>query len=231
MPETMKTRIAQIFLFILMNPLCQAQKLPEGYILQYQQNFNDTKSLADFRVANPESWGIYKAGVNFYLQFARLPGHNLQPKLPQNIAVLNNHIFGDFVLEADVMPVPDTFGLGEICLFLGLKDQSKYYYIQLANRCDSLLHGIYVVKNSSAKRLTPADAQPVTWKEGKWLKIRLERNIVKRTIVLYAGDMKQPILQAKDYELVMGSVGFGSFAGAGQIDNIRIWAPTVISEE
>lgn len=231
MPIIMKKYITLFILSILLVPSGISQKLPGGYILQYQQSFNDTKSLADFRVGNPEIWGIHKSGSNFYLQFAGTPGAAVRPLFPQNMAVLNKRIFGDFILEADVMPQVDTLGFGEICLFLGIKDQSRYYCIQLASRCDSLTHGIYVVKDSTLKKLTPSDAMPVVWKEDKWHKVRLVRDIVTRTILIYVGDMEKPLLQTKDYGLVMGSVGFGSFSGAGQIDNIRIWAPTVIREE
>jgi hypothetical protein len=231
MPVFMKKYITFIFLSIILVPAGISQKLPGGYILQYQQSFSDTKSLSDFRVGNPEIWGIHKSGSNFYLQFAGTLGVAVRPLFPQNMAVLNNRIFGDFILEADVMPQFDTLGFGEICLFLGIKDQSRYYYIQLASRCDSLTHGIYVVKDSTLKKLTPSDALPVLWKENKWQKVRLVRDIVTRTILVYVGDMEKPLLQTKDFALVMGSVGFGSFSGAGQIDNVRIWAPTVISEE
>ncbi len=227
----MKKYIPFIILSIIIVPSSLAQKFPGGYILQYQQTFNDTKSLADFRVGNPELWGIHKTGSNFYLQFEGPAGSGVRTSLPQNLAILNKRIFGDFVLEADVMPRLDTLDFGEICLFLGIRDQNRYYCIQLASRCDSLTHGIYMVKDSIMKKLTPSDVLPVTWKKDKWLKVRLERDIVKRTILVYAGDMDKPLLQAKDFELIMGSIGFGSFAGAGQIDNIRIWAPTVISEE
>lgn len=231
MPFIMKKYITFIVLFLILVPAGLAQKLPGGYILQYQQLFNDTKSLADFRVGNPELWGIHKSGSNFYLQFAGTRGSGVRPIFPLNMAVLSNRIFGDFILEADVMPQIDTLGFGEICLFLGIRDQSRYYCIQLASRCDSLTHGIYVVKDSTLKKLTPPDVLPVVWKKDKWQKVRLVRDIVARTILIYVGDMEKPLLQAKDYGLVMGSVGFGSFSGAGQIDNIRIWAPTVISEE
>jgi hypothetical protein len=208
-----------------------SQQLPEGYILQYQQSFSGPQSLSDFRVENPEAWGISNAGGNFYMHCMGMH-HQVSPsQRPENIATLNNHIFGDFILEAQVMPEPDSNGFGEICLFVGLKDLSNYYCIQLASRCDSLHHGIFVVKKSVIRRLTGADATPVTWEPGKWQRIRVERNIVKRTILVYIGDAKQPILQCKDYELVMGSVGFGSFSGSGRIDNIKIWAPTVIREE
>lgn len=212
-------------------PGSMAQRLPDGHILQYHQDFNSPRSLSDFRVETPESWGIFKNGGNYYLHFSGSPGSKDPSGRPGNIAVLNDRVFGDFILEADVMPHADTNGFSEICLFVGLKDYSNYYCIQLANKSDSLTHGIYVVKKSVIKKLTAPDAPPVAWKADKWQHIRLERNIVKRTIIVYAGDMQQPLLQIKDYELVMGSVGFGSFAGAGQIDNIRIWAPTVISEE
>jgi hypothetical protein len=129
------------------------------------------------------------------------------------------------------MPEADTNGFRETCLFLGMKDLTKYYYIQLANRCDSVNHGIYVVKNSIASRLTGASERPVSWKNNKWHKIRMERNIVKRTIRVFVDDMTKPVMQIKDYELVMGMVGFGSFSSPVRFDNIKIWAPTVISNE
>jgi hypothetical protein len=227
----MKRYFVLILSLILFVPSGSTQLLPEGYILQYQQSFSGSISLSDFWVANPEAWGIFNAGGNFYLHFKGFPHQGPPSRLPENITVLNNHIFGDFILEAQVMPEIDSNGYGEICLFVGLKDLSNYYCIQLANRCDSLYHGIYVVKKSVIRRLTGADAAPVAWESGKWQRIRVERNIVKRTILVYVGDARQPVLQCKDYELVMGSVGFGSFSGSGRIDNIKIWAPTVIRDE
>lgn len=225
----MKTTLS---LVILLNVVfAYTQQFPEGHILQYQQGFGGNQSLSDFSVSNAATWGIFNSGGNYYLQFAEAPVNLSAPDLPCNLAILNNRIFGDFVLEADVMPEAGTNGISEVCLFLGFKDKSKYYYVQLANRCDSSNHGIFVVKNSLTTRLTGPGEQPVTWNGNKWHKIRLERNIVKRTIAVYLDDMKHPVLQTKDYELVMGSVGFGSFTGPGRIDNIKIWAPTVISEE
>lgn len=226
----MQTYLFPILLLALIATVCPAQQLPEGYILQYQQSFSGNKSLADFKVENPESWGIFKEGNNFYLHFAELPAAG-ESTLPGNMAIINDRVFGDFILEADVMPETDTGGQGEVCLFLGVKDRNQFYCVQLANSCDSSHHGIFLVKNAHSRKLTPADGQPVIWKTDKWFKVRLERDIVRRTILVYSGDMKHPLLQVKDYELVMGSVGFGSITGAGRIDNIRIWAPTVISNE
>jgi hypothetical protein len=207
-----------------------AQQLPDGYILQYEQNFSNNKSLTDFRYNVPESWGIYKSNGNFYLQFSGYNKISSQTLLPGNIAILKNRIFGDFVLEASVMPDADTSGNREICVFLGLKDTSKYYYAILNSNNNVHDQGIYLKKNSSVIKLTKNNDIPLTWKENKWHKIRIERNIIKRTIRVFLDDMTVPVMQATDYELVMGYVGFGSLRCPGRIDNIKIWAPTVIPD-
>jgi hypothetical protein len=207
-----------------------AQNLPEGYILQYEQNFSNSKSLADFKFNLPESWGVFKSGGNFYLQFTGCNTRSSLTSLPANIALLNNRIFGDFVLEANVMPDADTSGIREICIFLGLKDSSQFYHILLTDSINDNNHGIFLMKNSLVTKLTKDDNTTVTWKENKWQKIRVERNIVKRTIRVFIDDMTRPVMQTTDYELVMGYVGFGSVKCPGRIDNIKIWAPTVIPD-
>lgn len=177
---------------------------------------------------NQSKWGVFRAGSNFYLQCS--PADSAAD-LPANIAVINNKIFGDFILEADVMPVADSLGISEVCLFLGLKDLSRYYYVQLANISDSAMSGIFLVKNNYRTRLTGDEEKTVAWNHNKWHKVRLIRNIVKRTIVIYLDNMVVPYILIKDYELVMGSVGLGSFIGSARFDNIKIWAPTVLTEE
>jgi hypothetical protein len=217
-------------LAVLLTLFCQptfSQKIPEGYILQYQQLFNNNKSLSDFQLKPPASWGIFNIDGNSYLQCA----HTSPFTIPANNAIISNKIFGDFILEADLMPVPDSSGYRESCLFLGMRDSTRYYYIRLASQSDPGNHGIYLVRNSLVTRLTGISEQPMKWKENKWHKIRLERDIVKRTIVIYVDDMKHPALQIKDYELIMGMVGIGTSFSSGRFDNIRIWAPTVISNE
>jgi len=208
-----------------------AQKLPEGHILQYQQSFNHGNSLSDFMFDIPASWGIFSASGNYYLQCTGANNSVYATSLPANIAVISDKIFGDFVLEANVMPEADTNGFRETCLFLGMKDKNRYYYVQLASQCDSAHHGIYLVKNSVPSRLTGISEKAISWKDNKWHKLRLERNIVKRTILVFVDDMIHPVMQIKDYELVMGMVGLGSFTSPCRFDNIKIWAPTVISEE
>ena len=210
--------------------VCQtaiSQVIPEGYLLQYQQNFSGSKVLGDFKVENPMKWGIFKSSANFYLQCS---SGDSATAFPSNIAVLNNKVFGDFILEANVMPQADSSGNAEICVFLGMRDLSRYYYVNLSNRSDTLNHGIFLVKNLANTKLTGDSAHIVSWNENKWHKVRIERNIVRRTIIVYFDDMTLPLMQVKDYELVMGSIGVGTYLGPARFDNLTIWSPTVISE-
>lgn len=227
----MKAFPLMIVLAAFLAPATSAQQIPEGYILQYQQNFSAGKSLGDFQFTTLRKWGLQTSKGNYYLQLSDENPANGIPSPPQNLAVLKNHIFGDFILEADIMPYADQSGFKEACLFLGLKDTTKYYYIHLPAETDSIRPAIYVLKNALVKRLTENDIPSLAWTEDKWHKVRIERNIVSRTIRVFVDNMTMPLMYIKDYELVMGSIGFGSAKCGARFDNISIWAPTVIQEE
>ena len=205
-----------------------SQNIPGGYLLQYEQNFSAAKALNDFTMNNPTAWGIYKVANNFHFRCA---GADSVKSIPANIAILNNKVFGDFILEADVIAGNDSSEIHEACLFLGVRDLTKYYYVQLANLADSVHHGIFLIKDTVISKLTDGSEDPVAWSESKWHKVRLERNIIKRTILVYVDDMTNPLMQVKNYELVMGAIGIGTFSGSARFDNIKIWAPTVITDE
>lgn len=209
-------------LFFLFSFVFIDAQVPEGFLLQYQQNFNDNKALSEFAFNDSHVWGIFKGSNSFYLQ-------GIQDTAP-NRAIINNKIFGDFILEADVMSVADSSGRMEVGLFLGYKDSTRYYYVQLTNHCDSLTQGIFLMNRGTMKRLTECSNHEGALLDHKWHKIRLERNIVTRTIRIFLNKSTTPLFVAKDYEIVMGSVGFGSLFGTIRIDNIKIWSQTVQEE-
>jgi|WetSurMetagenome_2_1015567.scaffolds.fasta_scaffold115693_2 hypothetical protein len=203
-------------------------QVPEGYVIQYQQYFNDSKSLADFTFTNPSAWGIFKTNGNYFMQ---CPKQDSASIIPANLAVLKNKIFGDFILEADIKPVADSSGYYELGIFLGYRDSSTYYFVQLASQCDRNQYGIFLIKKGCCSRLTECTANaPIALNDHKWHKIRLERNITKRTIRLFLDNTSEPMLQVKDYEIVMGSVGFGTVASSAGFDNIKIWSQTFQEE-
>lgn len=223
----------QLFLFLLIGleyPILLSQSFPDGYIQQYTQNFSSNKSLQDFQFTYPSAWELNRLQGNFFLQCSpRNPIDNPLISLPQYRAILKNRIFGDFVLETDVMlhagEIPQ-----EVCIFLGLKDSTRYYFILLSTDHSTDRPGIYLVKNSGITKLSATKASAGSFKPDVWQKIRIERDIVKRTIRVSTGNPAQLVLEVRDYELIMGSLGFGNSGSPVRLDNIRIWAPTVITE-
>lgn len=225
----MTKKLLSLFIFLLSFESINAQQIPEGYILQYEQNFSAARALNDFRFSNPHSWGIFRNNNNFFLQFR---GDTLaQPFIssPGIICVLNNLMFGDFIMEVDLMPLKSTSRMNEVCIFLAIKDTLKYYYIQLSNQAVENSNGIFLVNNAPFRPVTAKVSATLEWTENKWHKVRIVRSIIDRSIKVYTGNMTSPLMETRDNELVAGYVGFGSFAGAGCIDNLRIWAPAVIN--
>ena len=218
-----------VMFFCLLNG--KAQILPDGYILQYGQNFTGSKSIGDFWFTRQQEWSLSKAQNNYFLQLNKKAVPDSQvTSLPSNRCILKNSIFGDFILEADVNP-GSRQGSTDVCFFLGLKDSTRYYFILLSTNPGDTRQGIYLVKNSVLTKLPERISSARALIPNAWQKIRVERNITRRTIRVLAGDMTAPLLEIQNYELVMGRIGFGSLNGSAAFDNFSVWAPTVIPEE
>jgi hypothetical protein len=212
-------------------PNVLSQAIPEGFILQYGQKFSSNKGMGDFWFSDPTPWKLGKLKSNYFLCLDHPQGTApLTLSLPPDRAVLKNRIFGDFILEADILPGNMEAASGECCLFLGMKDTTRYYFVLLSTDPSNDHQGIYLVKNSVRKKLTLKTSSPRPLNANAWQKIRVERNIVTRTIRVFAGDMQLPLMEVKDYELVMGSVGFGALNSPLSLDNLSVWAPTMIEE-
>jgi hypothetical protein len=217
-----------IFIYVING---NAQTLPDGYILQYGQNFTGSKSIGDFWYSHQPEWSISKVQDNLFLQLSKAATPDSQlADLPSNRCILKNSIYGDFILEVDVNP-DDSQSSPDICLFLGLKDSTRYYFILLSTSPANDMQGIYLVKNSVRTKLPERISSARALIPNTWQKIRVERNITRRTIRVYAGEMSEPLLEIQNYELVMGRIGFGSMNGGAAFDNLSVWAPTVIPED
>ena len=176
-------------------------------------------------------WSLAKEQNNFFLKLknAMVPDSQISI-LPPNRCILKNSIYGDFILEVDVYPEASQHS-SEICFFLGLKDSTRYYFILLSTGNADDRQGIYLVKNSVCTKLPERISTARALLPDTWQKIRVERNITRRTIRVFAGEMTAPVLEIQNYELVMGRIGFGSLNSAASFDNLSVWAPTVIPEE
>ena len=208
-----------------------SQSLPDGYILLYHQNFSTDTAIKDFRFSNPGSWKINKIKENRFLEFTDQTQYVPGFRSPTIMGIIAHHIFGDFLLEADIMQTGREYERRDMCIFFSVKDSTYFYYIHLASQANDSSHGIFLVKNAPRYKVSDWQTSGVSWGNEKWHRVRVERSIVNRMVTVYFNDMKKPVMTTKNPELVMGYLGFGSFDDSGRIDNIKIWAPTSIPEE
>ncbi|PYM15782.1 MAG: hypothetical protein DME18_03320 [Verrucomicrobia bacterium] len=199
--------------------------LPAGYKLLYEQSFDDESALSQFVMTDPAAWkwATEKGGA---LELVQQSQYTPAVRSPFNIALIADRVFGDFILEADLIQTGKEYGHRDMCLFFGFQNPTNFYYAHIATAADEHAHNIFIVKNQPRTRIAKETTHGVNWGLNAWHKVRLERNTFAGTIKVYFDDLSKPIMVASDKTFGPGCVGFGSFDDTGKVDNIRIWGPS-----
>ena len=227
----MKTALALLpALFVAMN-LAAADNLPPGYKLVYEQDFGKREALQDFVMTDPAAWKFSPEGAgeeegSGALELAQQSKYQPEVRSPVNIALIKDHLFGDFVMEVDLVQTGREYGHRDMCLFFGFQGPKEFYYTHMATKADPNAHNIFIVNNAPRTNIAKKTTQGVDWGLEVWHKVRLERKLADGTIKVYFDDLRQPIMVAEDKTFGAGFIGFGSFDDTGKIDNIKIWAPS-----
>src|SRR5215510_9705694 len=84
--------------------------IPAGYKLVYEQRFVTPDSLADFRFTDPAAWRFGKTNDATALELVKQSRYAPIVRSPVNIALIADKIFGDFVLEVDLIQTGKEYG-------------------------------------------------------------------------------------------------------------------------
>ena len=198
-------------------------RIPPGYKLLYQQNFDETNALEDFVMTDPKAWRLGRTNRNGVLELVAQSKYQPAVRSPVNIALIKDLAFGDFILEVDLLQTGKEYGHRDMCLFFGFQEPSRFYYTHVATKADPNAHNIFIVNNQPRKNFASETTAGVNWGLGVWHKVRLERMLADGTIKVYFDDLAKPIMVATDKNFGSGHIGFGSFDDTGMIDNLRIW--------
>jgi hypothetical protein len=202
----------------------RAQQIPSNYELLYEQDFEGDVNLNHFEITDSSAWKIGKGSQGEALVLYGKSRYQPPVRSPLNIAFIKNMKFGSFILEADMQQTGKEYGHRDLCLFFGLKDSSKFYYIHMATNADQNAHNIFLVNDAPRTNIASRTTEGVDWGiTERWHKIRLERNIESGRIRVFINDMTTPVMEAKDRHFDFGYIGFGSFDDTGKFDNIKIW--------
>lgn len=204
-----------------------AAPLPDGYRLVYEQHFDSAASLGGFSFSDPGAWKWAADGQSQALELAQQSRYQPKVRSPVNLALIADRVFGDFVLEADLIQTGKEYGHRDMCLFYGVQDATHFYYTHIATKADPNAHNTFIVNGAPRKNFAKETTSGVNWGLGVWHHVRLERRIAEGTIRVFFDDMTKPIMLAEDRTFGAGWIGFGSFDDTGKVDNIRVWSPAV----
>jgi hypothetical protein len=201
-------------------------RLPDGYYLLYEQTFDSPTAIQDFVFTDPAAWKLTITNDAAGLELTAQSRYKPPVRSPVNIALLAGKVFGDFILEADLMQTGREYGHRDMCVFYGFQSPTNFYYTHLATAADPNAHNVFIVNGAPRKNFARQTTQGVNWGLGVWHRMRLERNASAGTIKVYFDDLSKPIMLAEDKTFQSGYIGFGSFDDTGMVDNIRIWGPS-----
>jgi hypothetical protein len=201
--------------------------VPSGFRLLYEQTFDKPEALADFVMTDPAAWKLAQDDKGGALELVKQSDYSPAVRSPVNIALLANQVFGDFILEVDLIQTGKEYGHRDMCLFFGFESPTKFYYTHVATAADDHAHNIFIVDEKPRTKIADQTTKGVNWGLNVWHKVRLERNAADGTVKVFFDDLTKPIMVAHNKTFKSGYVGFGSFDDTGKIDNIRIWGPAV----
>lgn len=199
--------------------------IPDGYRLVYEQHFDAPSVLNGFVFTDPSAWKWSADGAAFALELASQSQYAPPVRSPVNIAAVGDRVFGDFVLEVDLIQTGKEYGHRDMCLFFGIQDPTHFYYVHLATAADDHAHNVFLVNGAPRTKIAKRTTKGVNWGLGIWHTIRVERRLADGAVRVYFDDRQEPVMVAEDRTFGAGWVGFGSFDDTGKVDNLRIWAP------
>jgi hypothetical protein len=201
--------------------------LPRGYKLLYEQSFEKPDSIKSFQMTDPAAWKYGKEDTGGSLELAAQSKYNPEVRSPVNIALIKDKIFGDFILEADLIQTGKEYGHRDMCIFFGFQKPTQFYYVHIATKADQNAHNVFIVNDKPRANIAKTTTPGVNWGLNIWHKVRLERKLADGSIKVYFDDMTIPIMVAEDKTFAEGCIGFGSFDDTGKVDNIKIWGPSL----
>jgi len=204
--------------------------IPDGYKLLYSQDFENEAAIKDFEFTDPSKWKLTEKDGNRVLEFTSTNEYKPKVRSPRTIGLVSDKVFGDFVLEVNVLQTGREYGHRDTCLFFGFTDPSKFYYAHIASKADPNAHNIFIVNDAPRTNIAKKTTAGIEWGQGKWHKVRLVRTVADGKIELFFDDMTEPLMIAEDKTFGPGYVGFGTFDDSGMVDNIKIWGPKAESK-
>jgi hypothetical protein len=205
------------YILFIFNFSIQAQALPVGFIEQYTNPCNNESLFNTFIRSDSGLWKINSDASLKIIPTNETATHS-------SIGVLDKMIFGEYIMEFDFQ-IDNTSGDSSSFSFLGnIKSKDSYYIYSFS--ADSIKFYLMYKGNKSL-----LDKEPIKKLKPGWNKAHIEWDILSRNATIVVNNNQANKLTFNDNKLVMGYLGFSNGNFATCIKNIKIWAPTCITDK
>ena len=191
----------------------------------FQTDFECEDAFSKWLPTQQDRWKItdFKGQQNKALHLLGVSRKYKPPhRSPHSIALLKDHVFGDFVLTAKVMTLQNSRGHRDMDVFFGWQDPANFYYVHLGEKPDPHSSQIFIVDDKPRTAITTKNTGGIPWKNEHWHDVKVVRKVKDGTIEIYFDDMENPAKVAKDKTYQWGMIGLGSFDDLGAWDDVRI---------
>ena len=206
-----------ILFFTLLNLSAEDSSLPLV--------FDSSTGTGAWEFTDSRAWKVEKsAGSGPILALEGASEYEPEVRSPLNIAWLKNLEVSDFVLEVEARSTSREYGHRDLCFFFGKQSVNEFYYVHIATAADPHANSIFLVNNEPRVSIAGKRTDGTQWIDGKFHRVRIERDTADGRILVYFDDMETPIMEAHDRTFTSGQVGLGSFDDVGEFRNLKIYS-------
>ena len=168
------------------------------------------------------AWKLNQENGRSYFSLVKQSKYKPKVRSPLNIALLDDIVVGDFVLDIDFRSTNEPYGHQDLCLFFGHQDPSHFYYVHFGREADAHANSIFLVNDAARVSIAESRTEGTDWSTG-WHRARIKRIVADGKIEVFFDDMQKPVMVATDKTFESGKIGFGSFDDIGDFDSVRLY--------
>ncbi len=138
---------------------------------------------------------------------------------PVNIAILDDAIVGDFVLEARLQSTVEDYNHRSMVIVFGYQDPAHFYYVHFGKKTDDHANQIFIVNDAPRVKISTKTTPGTAWDDA-WHEVKITRDVKDGAIAIYFDDMQEPVMTATDTTFAWGKIGIGAFDDLGNFDDV-----------
>lgn len=193
--------------------------------LVFEDNF---EAGADaWQPTDPNAWKLVQLdGNQVYSQFQQSkykPPH----RSPLNFSLVRDVLVSDFELNVRVQSTARDYPHRSVVLVFGYQDPAHFYYVHLGQRADDHANQIFIVDDAPRVKISATTTEGTPW-DNAWHRVRIRRDIERKSIEIYFDDMQKPVMTATNGRFEWGQVGLGSFDDTGHWDDFELRGVRVV---